>query len=731
MKKDINSNKLFINLITLATSLREHGFINEAQELENNTMAYKIAQSDLYNDEQTGEDLINEAHPDGDVKICEPANDKLNEVGNLISKHKKMVDVAQKESKAQAGKVLLTAVAEVLGLKKKADDTRQGVTVVENDPSIFTSEQKEKVNKYMRDGISKDDAVKAVINGDDITPTYEQALTNFAQAKKMFFDLSEYFTAEANSGDTVAANRAKIAEYMVNRVTSYILTIQNAVSKKLPIDQLIKDLADRITFKTEDELTAWSNKFLQDSIKEYNRVLKRASVDFNFVKRADDAVPNFDAPVPTPNAPAKPVAAPVQVPKKAPVQAPKAVVVNSEERAAVAKMQDLMHEFAVQLQKGTDIESKKLYSEIAHTGAGDIGTSLSSDGKWGSNTARAIQAINTIVKSKGLPELTVGPYFNTGTDPKVIVQQADGNVGKLIDLMQATQITIPASFNKEVEAKLGATLDMLPQELTAQNALATDGSIMLFPKSLDSLNNLFDFINGNGIKIPGGSEENVSEFTVGQWDDIFNWLSYRARSQYAKAEQAKNAALIQLKTAYLDAIKSLYGKYNKLKDVLAEHYGEIDRNTPVSMYNLRAPKKNENAYQHADYVQMKDDEGFTTERVNKPEFNLSRTIDLKELARYADMPGVFDNVKYRTVNLDNLRGADLMAIANRYLGPEGTMSNVVNFLSTLDSALKNAYNRWYSSKESIPGTTLDEVNGLVNEWTDVITSVVERAQRRK
>ncbi len=38
MKKDINSNKLFINLITLATSLREHGFINEAQELENNTM---------------------------------------------------------------------------------------------------------------------------------------------------------------------------------------------------------------------------------------------------------------------------------------------------------------------------------------------------------------------------------------------------------------------------------------------------------------------------------------------------------------------------------------------------------------------------------------------------------------------------------------------------------------------------------------------------------------------
>jgi hypothetical protein len=100
-KNEINSNSPAIEqALLLADKLRNKGYIKDAEALEYKILLYKTAESThLYRAiDEDGEDIINFAH-EGDVKVA-PAKDGLGDVETILSQHKKMVDIALKEKKA-------------------------------------------------------------------------------------------------------------------------------------------------------------------------------------------------------------------------------------------------------------------------------------------------------------------------------------------------------------------------------------------------------------------------------------------------------------------------------------------------------------------------------------------------------------------------------------------------------------------------------------------------------
>ncbi len=86
-------------LLTLASKLRTAGFVQQADSLESTFGMYKKAEVDanlLYRaHSETGDDLLEFAHPDGDVEIA-PAQNQHGHVETPISQHKKIIDIVCK-----------------------------------------------------------------------------------------------------------------------------------------------------------------------------------------------------------------------------------------------------------------------------------------------------------------------------------------------------------------------------------------------------------------------------------------------------------------------------------------------------------------------------------------------------------------------------------------------------------------------------------------------------------
>ena len=84
-------------LLRLANSLRANGFEDYALNIEDKMMRIKRAQTiDIYKaHKETGEDLVNEAHPDGDWSVGSGEGD-LGDVETIVSNFKKMRKIVEK-----------------------------------------------------------------------------------------------------------------------------------------------------------------------------------------------------------------------------------------------------------------------------------------------------------------------------------------------------------------------------------------------------------------------------------------------------------------------------------------------------------------------------------------------------------------------------------------------------------------------------------------------------------
>lgn len=107
-------------MLKLCNGLREKGLVKHAEELEQKFITYKAlnktaANTHIYRaHDEDGEDVINAAHPDPDPNM---GDGDLGDVENIVSKHKKIVDVIQKQptgklgSYVQACKIVLSQAA--------------------------------------------------------------------------------------------------------------------------------------------------------------------------------------------------------------------------------------------------------------------------------------------------------------------------------------------------------------------------------------------------------------------------------------------------------------------------------------------------------------------------------------------------------------------------------------------------------------------------------------------
>jgi len=94
-------------ILTLCAKLRKEGFDKQANALENKFMSYKMATTHLYRAiDEDGEDVINSAHPDGEVKV-EDADNDLGVVETGLTQHKKIVDIINKKPTGKLAKYVL------------------------------------------------------------------------------------------------------------------------------------------------------------------------------------------------------------------------------------------------------------------------------------------------------------------------------------------------------------------------------------------------------------------------------------------------------------------------------------------------------------------------------------------------------------------------------------------------------------------------------------------------
>jgi hypothetical protein len=89
---------LISTLLKLCNKLRAEGYNKYAESIENKFVNYKTAGVHLYQaHKETGEDLVDQAHPDGDNKIVPDVSDNNGDVETIVSKHKKIVDIVNKQ----------------------------------------------------------------------------------------------------------------------------------------------------------------------------------------------------------------------------------------------------------------------------------------------------------------------------------------------------------------------------------------------------------------------------------------------------------------------------------------------------------------------------------------------------------------------------------------------------------------------------------------------------------
>lgn len=109
------SSNLMENILKLCTGLRSYGLDKQANELESNYLSYKKANTLYETSKETGEDLINAAHPKGSHKV-DVLGDDLAVVETILDRHLKMIKIVDKvpTGKLASSKLIINAVKNVL-----------------------------------------------------------------------------------------------------------------------------------------------------------------------------------------------------------------------------------------------------------------------------------------------------------------------------------------------------------------------------------------------------------------------------------------------------------------------------------------------------------------------------------------------------------------------------------------------------------------------------------------
>ncbi len=501
------SDNLFESLVILSNTLRDKGFKEESIELDEKIRNFKTAEVHLYNAfEETGEDLLGSAHPEGDVELC-PAKEGLGVFETQPTQHKKIVDVINKTptGKFASKKVeeIVKQTAMVLGVEK----TAWGGVFPEwvTDPGKYVSQQAEQAQKVTEIGEEQQKKLQEIktsplVSINDIIQLKDslQALMN--KANKVI--TTTY--AEVESADDIWAKKVYSDANDIRTKLVSILTAYSPGTEKKPghtsvpfarISQVFgvdKSQHPSVLFKKIRNFIAVYNKELDAVAKKYK--LEAGNLQKNEIEKIAIDVPEPES---RPGAEGKPAGS-TPVAGTTPAKG-----IGAKGNSDVVAMQDLLSEIGKQININPKAaiekfpktlgENKKdnAVAVLQSTHGEKVGVVSSEphDGLWGPRTDAALEIANSLAIEADKSGESSTKYLITGEGRGYI---GDPNIS---DIAKKNSETLRRLYDYIVRstdpsAKPAGKAYKVPFE--GKEVVITD-------KDLSSLENFYAFLATNGI----------------------------------------------------------------------------------------------------------------------------------------------------------------------------------------------------------------------------------------
>lgn len=199
------------NLLILCEKLRERGFSKYATELEVKFLTFKKAETNLYDiTKETGEDLVDSAHPEGGKKLDSTWND-LGEIETITEQHSKILDVINKMPKGKlANKNAINAIKIVMSQHMAGGSTEE-------------EQRNDLARKYLADANKILDTITEVVNR-------EGGLWNAGISSTILFTRGKWFNTKVTEAKSLLTKN----EPTIDDVTALTKLINNVYSEISP-----------------------------------------------------------------------------------------------------------------------------------------------------------------------------------------------------------------------------------------------------------------------------------------------------------------------------------------------------------------------------------------------------------------------------------------------------------------------------------------------------------------
>ena len=147
------SSNLMDNIFKLCAGLRAEGMHSEAAELEANYLNYKQAQTLYQTSKETGEDLVNSAHPNGSHHL-EGVDGNEAVVETILDRHLKTIEMLNKKptGKLSNANQILKAVKIALAEDNLNELYNQAISLFDRFNELYEPLHKSSQMSYIRDG---------------------------------------------------------------------------------------------------------------------------------------------------------------------------------------------------------------------------------------------------------------------------------------------------------------------------------------------------------------------------------------------------------------------------------------------------------------------------------------------------------------------------------------------------------------------------------------------------
>lgn len=204
------TDNLMENIVKLCAGLREQGRVKDAAEIETNYFLFKQAQTLYETSKETGESLLENAHPEGSHKLVDVDSDEA-VVEDLLDKHDKTEEVAESkpDGKLSDAKSVIKAVKKVLGQVIAPKESESDLIAALKTQLAKVTPQLSTALRFMdEDGgdYDKDDAHEAAKEMRDALATWPFKITEFHAVQAAYSKLQGVSNSGNFKGNTWVGN---------------------------------------------------------------------------------------------------------------------------------------------------------------------------------------------------------------------------------------------------------------------------------------------------------------------------------------------------------------------------------------------------------------------------------------------------------------------------------------------------------------------------------------------